>query len=77
MIEQRIAGFHRILIITKMRQSLRDKIIQGRKRVFTRHRPAKIVRQTDMVGKHALDQCHHLLCDGIRGKAFALGQKEG
>ena len=63
--------FHRILVIPKLRQKVRDEVLQGFQRVFPRHGPVERLQITEMIGKVLPDQRHHIACCGVRNEATA------
>ena len=44
-------ALHRILVIPKLRQTVRDEVSEGFQRVFPRHGPAEGLQVTEMIGK--------------------------
>ena len=68
MVQERGAGFHGVLIIAEVRQSMCDEIVERAQRIGPRYRPSEFLKLSKMIGKAPFDERHHRSCRFVRRK---------
>jgi hypothetical protein len=73
-IKERFSGFHGILKVAEVGQTIADEMIQRLERAVTRDGPAKGFEVTEMIGEARAHQREHIARDRIRLEARARRQ---